>query len=375
MSAPFPRAEFDIPAGVSHLCCGGEPPWWRGHAQALARYGADRTAGWDGRLAQATEVERVRALFAATWAVPVADIGFVSSVAEGCGMLGESLDLPAGCNVVAADIEYSSMLGGFALRPGVEMRLADGLADIAARVDANTRVILISDISQLTGEAADLPALRALADGVGAVLVVDYTQAAGWKRISAGIADFAFSSCYKWLLATTGIAVAYWNQARQPGWAPRSAGWLSLPMPIDWQAPALIAGAMRFCRGNPAFVPLYMLGEAVDAAAGWATPAALEAHVHGLAAAFRQGVLDAQLPCLTPAAHGANVCIPHAASEAAVAALQARGVMAWGGRGRVRFSFHGYNNEADVEAGLAALREVMRLPLQPIAGSATPASR
>lgn len=375
MSALFPRAAFDIPAGVAHLCCGGEPPWLRSHAEALARYGAHRNAGWDGRLQQSAEVERVRALFAAAWDVPAADIGFVSSVAEGCGMLGESLDLPPGSNVVAADIEYSSMLGGFALRPGVEMRLADGLAGIPGQVDGNTRVILVSDISQLTGEAADLAALRALADGVGAALVVDFTQAAGWKQISAGIADFAFSSCYKWLLATTGIAVAYWNQARQPGWAPRSGGWFSLPMPIDWSAPALIPGAMRFCRGNPAFVPLYMLGHAVDAAAGWATPAALEAHVHGLAAAFRQGVLEAQLPCLTPAAHGANVCLPHPASEAMVAALHERGVMAWGGRGRVRFSFHGYNGMDDVQAGLAALRDAWRQPLQPMAGSATPAAR
>ncbi len=375
MSVLFPREAFDIPAGMSHLCCGGEPPWLRSHADAVARYGADRTAGWDGRLAQSAEVERVRGLFAAAWAVPHADIGFVSSVAEGCGLLGESLDLPPGCNVVAADIEYSSMLGGFALRPGVEIRLADGMGGIPAQVDAQTRVILISDISQLTGEAADLPALRALADSVGAALVVDYTQAAGWKQIRASIADFAFSSCYKWLLATTGIAVAYWNQARQPGWAPRSGGWFSLPMPIDWQAPRIIPGAMRFCRGNPAFVPLYMLGHAVQAAAGWTGAPALEAHVHGLAAAFRQGVLEAQLPCLTPAAHGANVCLPHAASEAMVAALHERGVMAWGGRGRVRFSFHGYNDVSDVEAGLAALREVWRLPLQPMAGSTTPASR
>ena len=371
----FPREAFDIADGVAHLCCGGEPPWWRGHADALARYGAHRNAGWDGRLQQSAEVERVRALFAAAWAVPHADIGFVSSVAEGCGMLGESLDLPPGSNVVAADIEYSSMLGGFALRPGVEIRLGLGLAGLPARVDARTRVILVSDISQLTGEAADLPALRALADSVGAALVVDFTQAAGWKQVRPEIADFAFSSCYKWLLATTGIAVAYWNQTRQPDWAPHSAGWFSLPMPIDWAAPRLVPGAMRFCRGNPAFVPLYMLGAAVDAAAGWAAPARLEAHVHGLTAAFRQGVLEAQLPCLTPASHGANVCLPHPASEALVAALHERGVMAWGGRGRVRFSFHGYNDQADVEAGLTALREVWRLALQPTAGSATPASR
>ena len=366
MNALFPREAFDLAPGVTHLACGGEPPWLRSHAQALSRYGADRNAGWRGREAQEAHVNAVRGLLARDWGVAEGSTGFVSSVAEGCGMLGETL-APPGSNVVAVAFEYSSMLGGFALRPGVALRLAPGLADIPSLVDADTAVILVSDISQLTGEAADLPALRALADTVGAALVVDFTQAAGWKQVRAGIADFAFSSCYKWLLATTGIAVAYWNSERRPDWAPLSAGWFSLVAPIDWAAPRLVPDAMRFCRGNPAFVPMYMLGHAVETARGWAAPEALEAHVLALAAAFRAGVLEAGLPCLTPAAHGANICIPDADSVPRLAALEALGVMAWGGRGRVRFSFHGYNSMDDMAAALAAVRVAY--------GKAIPASR
>ncbi len=359
MTPLFPREAFDIGPGVAHLCCGGEPPWLRSHSVAMARYAEHRNGGFTGRDLMDAEVLAVRGLLAEEWGVALAEIGFVSSVADGCAMLGESLELPPGCNVVAADIEYSSVLGGFALRPGVEMRIGQGLAGIAGLVDARTRAILVSDISQLTGEAADLPALRALADAVGAALIVDFTQAAGWKRVDAAMADFAFSSCYKWLLGSTGITVAYWNMARQPHWAPRSGGWFSLVAPIDWHAPALVADAMRFCRGNPAFVPLYMLGHAVMTARGWAGAAAVEAHVLALTAAMRQGVLAAGLPCWTPSRHGANVCIPHPDSAAAVAGLQARGVMAWGGRGRLRFSFHGYNGMDDVAAALAALPAVM----------------
>lgn len=359
MTPLFPPEAFEIAPGISHLCCGGEPPWLRSHDQALARYAQVRGAGFSGRDAMEADVPRVRAIMAAEWGVAMEEIGFVSSVAEGCAMLGESLALPPGSNVVAADIEYSSVLGGFALRPGVEMRVGAGLAGIPALVDANTRAILVSDVSQLTGEAADLPALRALADGVGAALIVDFTQAAGWKVVDASIADFGFSSCYKWLLATTGIAVAYWNMTRQPGWAPLSGGWFSLAPPIDWQAPRLVPGAMRFCRGNPAFVPLYMLAHARECAAAWAAPQALESHVMALARAFREGVLAEGLPCWTPERHGANVCIPHEESAAAVAALHEHGVMAWGGRGRVRFSFHGYNGHADVAAALRAARAVL----------------
>ncbi len=359
MSAPYPREAFLIAPGVAHLAAGGEPPCLRSQHQAFALYERHKSAGYAGRDAQMEQVARVRDMMAADWGVMPGDIGFVSSVAEGVSMLAESLDF-AGGNVVAARIEYASMVGPFAARPGVELRLAETLADIPARVDARTRAILVSDISQLTGEAADLPALREAADRVGAMLIVDHTQAAGWKRIRADLADFAFTACYKWLLATTGIAVAYWNRARQPRWRPSTMGWFNVAMPTDWQAPELLPDAMRFCRGNPAFLPLYMLGHALDFAR--AMPP-IEAHVHGLAARLRDAVLAAGHPCLTPAAHGANVCIPHADPDALVARLHGQGVMAWGGRGRLRFSFHGYNDDADAAQALAALQ-----------GSLTPAS-
>ncbi len=357
MTPLYPPAAFGVPPGVAHLCAGGEPPFLESHARAFALYARHKSAGYAGRDAQGEEILRVRRLLAEDWGAPVEEIGFVSSVAEGVSMLAESMDL-AGGNVVAADIEYPSMIGPFARLPGVELRLAEGLGGIAQMVDANTRVILASDISNLTGEAADLEGLRLLADRVGAALVVDHTQAAGWKRIRVGIADFAFSACYKWLLGTTGIAVAHWNRARQPDWAPSTQGWFSVATPTDWSAPRLKPDAMRFCRGNPAFLPLYVLGNALDFARGY-DPAQVEAHVHKLSADLRQGMIAAGITPTTPANHGANVCMAHPESDAVVAAMAEDGVMAWGGRGRLRFSLHAYNGSADVAQALDALQKAL----------------
>ena len=50
-----------------------------------------------------------------------------------------------------------------------------------------------------------------MADSVGALLLVDFTQASGYLPIDASMADFAFSACYKWMLGITGVAVAFWN--------------------------------------------------------------------------------------------------------------------------------------------------------------------
>jgi selenocysteine lyase/cysteine desulfurase len=281
------------------------------------------------------------------------------------GLLAESLDWRPGDEVVLLDIEYPSLAAPFAMIPGVRLRVAEGMAALPALVGPRTRVIAASSVSFLTAERLDLAPLRALADSVGAMLVLDHTQAAGWMPIEAGIADFAFAACYKWMLGISGIAVAYWNQARQPGWAPRSAGWYSMEVQgrPDWrEAFALVPDAMRFCRGNPNHAGAYVLA---DALAYLARHPGLEAHVLSLAGELRARCLAAGLPVMTPANHGASVCLPHPRAAEAVAAMAREGVLVWNGRGRIRVSFHGYNGAADLDRAMDALRRVFATALSP----------
>ena len=65
-----------------------------------------------------------------------------------------------------------------------------------------------------------------------------------------------------------------------------------------------------------------------------------------------------QIPTWTPedpARHGASVCVPSARAGAIVDAMAERGVLAWNGQGRVRFSFHGYNAARDVDRAIDVL--------------------
>ncbi|HEY4253410.1 MAG TPA: aminotransferase class V-fold PLP-dependent enzyme [Roseomonas sp.] len=356
----FPRDAFEIPAGAAHVCAGGEPPFLRRHAAAFAAYARDKGLGAPGRTAQEAEVERVRGLLAGRWGCTTGDIGFVSSVAEGVAMLAESIDWRPGDNVVFDPDEYPSVVSPFLFHPAPETRFVP-VARMASVVDAKTRLIGVSAASYLNGACPDLPALRALADSVGAMLVVDFTQAAGWMPIRADIADFGFAASYKWHLGTTGIATAYWNRARQPGWAPRTAGWNSIAPgtgKLDYGSGfGLVPDAMRFCRGNPAHVPLYVLGSALDFLAQWDT-GVVQRHVHGLTTALLARLAAAGIPSTTPPDprhHGASVCIESLRASAIVAALGEQNVLAWNGRGRIRFSFHGYNAMDDVERIMAAL--------------------
>ncbi|MBV1799710.1 aminotransferase class V-fold PLP-dependent enzyme [Siccirubricoccus sp. G192] len=365
----FDPADFRIPPGITHVCAGGETPFLRRHDAALLRYAQDKSGGPPGRDAQDAVVLRARDRVATAWGVARADIGFCAHVAEGVSLVVESLDWQPGDNIVVDPDEYPSVVAPLALQrhPKVELRFAriGDAAAVAAQVDARTRMIGVSAVSFLTGERHDLAALRRVADQVGALLVVDYTQAAGYLEIRPDVADFAFAACYKWLLGMTGTAIAYWNRARQPGWMPGTAGWhsiASMGRPDYAGDLALVPDAMRFARGNPAHASLYVLDSALDYLAGFA-PAAVQAHVQGLTTALLARLDEAGIASTTPAAparHGASVCIASPDAAAITRALFERGVYAWNGRGRIRFSFHGFNTAADVERIMAALREEWR---------------
>jgi selenocysteine lyase/cysteine desulfurase len=303
------------------------------------------------------------------WQVASGDVGFVGNVAEGVSMLFESLIWREGDNICVDGNEYPSVVVPFALAAsGIpEVRLAEGAGPnrILEKVDTRTRVIAVSYVSYLNGERFNLADLRAKADEVGAILVVDYTQAAGYLPIDASIADFAFSACYKWLLGITGCAVAYWNRDRQPRWRPSTGGWHSLASasrPNYSSGLALRPDAMRFSRGNPSHASLYVLDGALDFLAGYEAEA-IEKHVQALTGDLHGRLSEAGLQSSTPrepSRHGASICIDGDFEQGVVDDLHRRGVDIWGGRGRLRISFHGFNRRSELDTIMRELLLALR---------------
>ena len=368
MAQLFPAADFRIPTGVTHVCAGGETPALRAHDDGLLRYLADKSRGSPGRTAQDAEIEAARAGMARLWGVDAADIGFVSNVAEGVSIVADSLDWRDGDAICIDANEYPSVVGPIALRrnPAIRLRQARGTVPdrLAACLDRGTRIIAASYVSYLTGERIDLQALRALADKAGALLLVDFTQASGYLPIEASLADFAFSACYKWMLGITGVAAAYWNRARQPNWSPTSAGWHSLaPGQHGYDTIQLLRpDAMRFTRGNPAHAAIYVLNSALSYLSRFAMTD-VQRHVQTLTTSLLDTLAANQIPVMTPAdpaRHGASVCIASPRAEAIVAALFAQNIYAWNGHGRVRISFHGYNDMEDAQRTAEALIRQIR---------------
>ena len=364
MAALFDPADFRLPPGVAHVCAGGETAALRAHDAALLCYVEDKSNGPSGRANQERQVEEARAGMARLWRVQPADIGFVSNVAEGVSIVAGSIDWREGDSIAIDAHEYPSVVAPIALRrhPAIRLQQARGTdpGRLASCVNASTRIIATSYVSYLTGERMDLTALRALADNVGALLLVDFTQASGYLPIDASIADFAFSASYKWMLGITGVAVAYWNRQRQPNWSPATAGWHSLAAGSSgYDKPLMLQpDAMSFTRGNPSHCSIYVLNSALSYLSQYDMHD-VQRHVQTLTAALLDQLATSQIPLMTPsdpARHGASVCIASPRAKLIVEELYRHQVYAWNGHGRVRFSFHGYNTMTDVEQTGEALR-------------------
>jgi cysteine desulfurase/selenocysteine lyase len=354
----FDPAAFDLTKNVTHVCAGGETPPLRRHAASFAAYLKDKADGMPGRASQNRVIERVRDRIGRMWRVPPADIGFVANVAEGVSILFESIDWQDGDNVCLDGNEYPSVVVPFILSDArtPEIRFAEGTGPdrILERVNARTRVIAVSYVSYLNGERFDLGKLRAKADETGAILVVDYTQSAGYLPIDASVADFAFSASYKWLLGITGCAVAFWNSARQPRWRPSTGGWHSLAggaRPDYSSDLTLRPDAMRFCRGNPSHASIYALDGALEFLAGFDAKA-IQHHVQALTTDLHDRLSAAGIASSTPRdpdRHGASICIDGDFPQSLVDDLHRRGLYIWGGRGRLRVSFHGFNQRSELD--------------------------
>jgi hypothetical protein len=236
MTPLIPKSDFVGLERIAHLCTGGEAPWLRSHDQAAARMGALKSAGMAGRQQLFAVYERAKSRAARMLGVEPARVAFLAHSSEGLNQAVKSVAWRPGDNVVFADLEYPSLIYPAAVLEelGVEPRVVRtrghylSLDELAKRVDGRTRLILVSQVSYLTGQRVDLARCAEIARGAGAWLAVDATHALGVAPVPGGLCDFVVSSCYKWLLATHGVGIFAYDSSRVGDIEPATMGWHSV---------------------------------------------------------------------------------------------------------------------------------------------------
>jgi selenocysteine lyase/cysteine desulfurase len=229
-------------------------------------------------------------------------------------------------------------------------------------IDERTLLVAASHVSFRTGARQDPAALAHLAHRQGALLLLDSYQALGAIPVDVRQlgADFVVGGTLKYLLASAGLAFLYARADLIPRLRPTAMGWFSqadiFAMDIYRNQPA--PNARRFESGTPPVPNIYagLAGMQIVQRIG---VEAIESHVrelndHLIGGALRMGC-NVMTP-LRPSQRGPLVTIKSNDVGALVKRLAARGIVSSSRDSNLRLSAHFYNNHADVERVLEALR-------------------
>lgn len=325
-------------------------PAWDALQQALSDWRTGRTS-WEG---WATAVDESRALFAGLVGADPATVATGASVSQLLAPVGAAI--PDGATVLVPDVEFTSNVFPWAVHGGRGVTVRTAPVDrFVEAITADVDVVAWSAVQSATGEVADGAAISAAARAVGALTVVDGTQAAGWLPLDAGAADVLVGTAYKWLCSPRGTGFLVVDPAlagRHPDVVarliPLAANWFAGESVHDsyYGLPLRLATDARRFDISPAWhcwvgtaPALRVLTEVGVAAIG--------AHNVGLANEFLAAMDQ-------PPSNSAIVSVP--ADDTAVERLHAAGVRFGMRAGRVRVAFHLYSTAADVELAARALR-------------------
>jgi selenocysteine lyase/cysteine desulfurase len=309
---------------------------------------------------------RARAWFAAWCGVPESSVATVGSLAEAAATVARFR--PDGVALLGAD-EFQSLLLPFLAEADRDPRRPVELAEpvpgrsrsegLLDRLRPGVSLVAVSETTTRDGERIDLAALRARASEVGAELFVNGTQSLGALRspIPEAAPDYFAVHGYKWMLAPRGAA---WLVAGPGAAAARLAsiapGWKTADGAdgLFGGRPRRSGGLAR-CDTSQAWLP--WIG--AEAALGILTaldPFAIESRALALADHFEQEAVGlGAVP--VRAGRPSHIRVVRVADPDRVAAdLVAADVRARVTGDCLRIGVHGFNDEADIERALAAMR-------------------
>ena len=315
-------------------------PAWDALQTALAEWqiGAVSWEGWDEATASSREV------FARMVGVTSADVAVGAQVSQLIAPVAAAV--PNGARVVVPDIEFTSNLFPWLVH---QDRLDVVTVPTSCLIDSimtGCDVVAFSLVQSATGEVADYAQVVDAARAVGAMVVVDATQACGWLPFDASLADVVTVAAYKWLMSPRGTAFAYLSPTVRESMRPLAAGWYAGPEVHSafYGPPLRLATDARRFDLSPAWFSWVGTEPALTVLEQIGIPA-IHDHNVTLANRFLAGLGQ-------PSGNSAIVTVDLPDAETK---LTAAGVRAAVRGGRLRASFHVYTTDADVGMALDAL--------------------
>jgi selenocysteine lyase/cysteine desulfurase len=306
------------------------------------------------------------------------EVAFLPSTSWALNFVAQAYPWKSGDNVVGDDMEFPANVYPWMLLEGrgVEYRLARsrdgriGVDEIAAVVDARTRIVAVSWVAFHNGWVYPIEEIGAFCREKGILLVVDAIQGLGALPIDVREAnvDVLAADAHKWLLGAEACAVFYVSEGARERVPPAFGGWWNVRHEgshaggyLDYRLDFHLGGR-RYEPGSIPIAQIQGLSAALDlleemgaAEVTRRIVAAVEALADGLRrrgwkiatpGPFRSGILAA-FP-------------PDGNAIRAAKAFEARGIIVAPREGAVRFSPHAYNDGVEADRIIRAVEETER---------------
>jgi cysteine desulfurase / selenocysteine lyase len=378
--ALYPGAQSQLYFDVAGRCLVGTSV-----REAIDRHLDMRMLGGD-KPAMFALIERTRASFARLINAHADEIAYTKNISEGLNIVATAIDWKPGDNVVlCAELEHANNVYvwlNLRKRFGVEVRVIPmrggvyPVSEMAAAIDAHTRLVTVCAVSFAPGLRTDLAPLAEACRRQDVLFMVDGAQSAGMidsdvERL--GIDALAVST-QKGLMGLYGMGFLYVRRR----WAERMSPMFLARFGVDLGNKGeaalgdfdfdLMPGARRFDLGNYNFLGAAAAEAALDLLHGVGI-ARIEAHNLMLAERLAEGLQQLGLPVIGAprGPHRCQIVMTGSLGEGHDAAddgamqslyehLSANKVKLSVRRGALRFSIHVYNNTDDVDQVLALVR-------------------
>jgi len=317
-------------------------------------------------------IEEARGKAARFIGAKAAEIAFLPNTSWGLNLVALAFPWKQGDNVVSDDMEFpSNAYPWLALeKRGVECRMAknrDGRVtfdDIAAKVDARTRIVAISWVAFHNGWVFPIEEISKFCRERGILFVLDAIQGLGalpFDVEKAGV-DILAADGHKWLLGAEGSAIFYVSDRVRDRVPPPFGGWWNIKHERGYLDYALdfYDSARRYEPGTLATANIAGLSASLDllAEVGLET---IRARILQVCETLKRGLTERGWIITSPGPLQSGIlaaALPSTDSRALAKRLEGRGIITAPREGAVRFSPHFYNDEAEVSRVLDAVSEI-----------------
>jgi selenocysteine lyase/cysteine desulfurase len=280
----------------------------------------------------------------------------VAAGSAGSGFFGAvASSLPDDAEVIVPERDFTSLLYPFLVQAsrGVRVR-AVPLEALADAVSTSTTVVAWSAVQSVDGRIADVDAILEATGRVGAMTVVDATQALPWLPLPLHRLDATICSAYKWLCCPRGTAFMVASPATLQMCVPHGAGWFAAPDMYSafYGLPLRLATTARRLDASPVWHAWTGAVTTLDVLRGIGVEAM---HTHDVALA------DELRDALDLPSTGSAIISIVGAEAGLERSLAAAGIKAATRADGCRLSFHVYNDRDDVAAVRAALAGRVRV--------------